>query len=205
MPGGRDNTASGQHSFACGANAKAKHGGAIVIAANGSSDPNDSISSNGAAQMVLRADGHFYLTDAGGSANIPFGRFLNTSTGGYLTTGGTWTNASDANMKENYRPVNAAGLLAKIAALSITEWNYKRDDDAVRHIGPTAQEFYALFGVGNDDKSISTIDPAGIALAAIQELDKRTQHIGELTVQNRRLESEMTELREMVEALMTNK
>ena len=32
-----------------------------------------------------------------------------------------------------------------------------------------AQDFYKLFNVGTDDKSISSVDPAGIALKAIQE------------------------------------
>ena len=51
-------------------------------------------------------------------------------------------------------------------------------------------------------ESISTIDPAGIALAAIQELHKRNS---ELTASNERLESEMAEMREMMEALMADK
>jgi hypothetical protein len=38
-----------------------------------------------------------------------------------------------------------------------------------------AQQFKKLFGLGakGDDKTISTIDPSGIALAGIQELTKR--------------------------------
>ena len=63
---------------------------------------------------------------------------------------------------------------------------------------PVAQDFHALFGVGTDDVSISTIDPAGIALAAIQELHKRTQRID-------KLESQIAELREMMEVLMADK
>jgi len=33
-----------------------------------------------------------------------------------------------------------------------------------------AQDFYAAFGVGEDDKHISTVDADGVALAAIQGL-----------------------------------
>ena len=33
-----------------------------------------------------------------------------------------------------------------------------------------AQEFYAAFGLGKDDKHISTVDADGVALAAIQGL-----------------------------------
>jgi flagellar capping protein FliD len=36
-----------------------------------------------------------------------------------------------------------------------------------------AQDFYAEFNVGPDDKHISTIDESGVALAAIQGLNKK--------------------------------
>ncbi len=90
--------------------------------------------------------------------------------GAFLTQGGTWTNASDINKKEDFTALNGTDLLQKIASLSITKWRYKGTSEY--HIGPTAQEFYKLFNVGADDKGISTVDPAGIALAAIQEQQK---------------------------------
>ncbi len=37
-------------------------------------------------------------------------------------------------------------------------------------MGPTAQDFYAAFGLGIDDKHIVTVDGNGVALAAIQGL-----------------------------------
>ena len=40
-----------------------------------------------------------------------------------------------------------------------------------------AEEFYNLFGLGTDDKGISTVDPAGISLAAIKELIKETESL----------------------------
>jgi hypothetical protein len=45
----------------------------------------------------------------------------------------------------------------------------------VRHIGPTAQDFYAAFGVGEDNTHISTVDADGVALAAIQGLYRIVQ------------------------------
>jgi len=38
-----------------------------------------------------------------------------------------------------------------------------------------AQDFRAAFGLGEDDKHISTVDADGVALAAIQELYKASQ------------------------------
>ena len=57
-------------------------------------------------------------------------------------------------------------LLESLKELPIYEWQYKGKDR--RHIGPMAQDFHAAFGLGDDDKTIATIDADGIALAAIQ-------------------------------------
>jgi len=73
-----------------------------------------------------------------------------------------------------------------VAALSITEWSYKTISD-VRHIGPVAQDFYAAFGVGGDDKGISTVDADGVALAAIQGLNEK---LGEKEAELLRLRAE---------------
>jgi hypothetical protein len=90
-----------------------------------------------------------------------------------LSSGGDWINASDRNIKENFSQLDSSAILSKINNLPITKWNYKTEDASITHIGPMAQDFYAEFGVGGSDKSISTIDPAGIALIGIQELSKQ--------------------------------
>ena len=51
-------------------------------------------------------------------------------------------------------------------------WNLKSQDPAIRHIGPMAQDFYAAFNVGEDDKHINSVDADGVALAAIQGLNR---------------------------------
>jgi hypothetical protein len=177
VPGGLSNRAMANYSFAAGVFSKANHDGAVVIAANASFTSTDSVASSGAEQMVLRADGYFYLTNVAGAASIPAGRFLNTSTGGYLTTGGDWTNASDRNSKENFEEVNETELLELISEMDISKWNYKAQGEEVKHIGPVAQDFYEKFGLGTDDKSISTVDASGIALAAIKALYQENQEL----------------------------
>jgi hypothetical protein len=47
----------------------------------------------------------------------------------------------------------------------------------VIHIGPTAQDFHAAFGLGSDDETIGTVDADGVALAAIQGLDQDNQDL----------------------------
>ena len=106
--------------------------------------------------------------------------------GGAYCDGTNWVNASDANSKENFESVNGEELLQRLAQLPISEWNYKTECDGVKHIGPTAQDFKAVFGVGSDGKSISTIDPSGIALAAIKELTKKN---AELTTKLEKLQA----------------
>ncbi len=44
-------------------------------------------------------------------------------------------------------------------------------------MGPVAQDFRAAFGLGEDDKHISTVDADGVALAAIQALYRQVQQL----------------------------
>ncbi len=125
-------------------------------------------------------------TDVGGVLNP-----IEHSSGAHLTAGGTWTNSSDKNLKENFENVNGEEILEKVAELPIKRWNYKTENDEVTHIGPTAQDFKEAFNVGGNDKSISTIDPSGVALVAIKELKK----------ENDQLRKELNELRKMIEKM----
>jgi hypothetical protein len=76
---------------------------------------------------------------------------------------------SDRAAKENFTPINTREVLAKVASLPLSQWNFKQDPSA-RHLGPVAQDFHAAFGLGTDDKHIATVDADGVALAAIQGL-----------------------------------
>ena len=106
---------------------------------------------------------------------IPTGHFLETSTGGYLSTGGAWTNASDRAKKHDFRSLDKRSVLEKVAGIPITSWSYKAEKPSVRHIGPMAQDFYKAFALGLDNKHITTIDEGGVALAAIQGLYRQNQ------------------------------
>lgn len=115
------------------------------------------------------------------------GTSTSNGNGAYLTTGGVWTNASDRNKKENFKLVDNEEILMKVKALPITRWNYIGESKTNTHIGPMAQDFYTLFQTGDDDKTISTIDPSGVAIASIQALLKR---IEDLQKENELLKSE---------------
>jgi len=81
---------------------------------------------------------------------------------------------SDRNAKENFTHVKPTEVLAKVAALPLSEWSYLGDQEHQRHLGPMAQDFQAAFGLnGQDDTHISVVDESGVALAAIQGLNEK--------------------------------
>ena len=80
---------------------------------------------------------------------------------------------SDRNAKADFRPIDVQDVLARVAALDITTWRYKKDTPDVRHLGPMAQDFKAAFGLGDTDRMIFPLDATGVSLAAIQALHQR--------------------------------
>ena len=117
-------------------------------------------------QFLARATGGFTLWT--NSTN---------SVGATLAPGsGTWASASDRNLKTDVARIDDAAVLDKVASLPISRWSYK-SEHGVRHVGPMAQDFYAAFGVGEDDKHITSIDEDGVALAAIKALHARVSFL----------------------------
>ncbi|HEY6042690.1 MAG TPA: tail fiber domain-containing protein, partial [Anaerolineae bacterium] len=116
----------------------------------------------------------------------------------YLTHGGTWTNASDKNLKANFAAVDNNDVLARVRQLPLTTWSYKAEPESVRHLGPMAQDFRAAFGLGADDKSITTVDESGVALAAIQGLAHEND---DLRTKNALLEARVTSQQRQLDAV----
>ncbi len=110
----------------------------------------------------------FNRYSTGTNMALQVGTDATNGNGAYLTSAGNWVNTSDANKKENFTPVQHDAIMQKIKEMPVTQWKYNGSE--ALHIGPMAQDFYALFGVGNDDKTTSTVDAAGLVLAALQAL-----------------------------------
>jgi hypothetical protein len=131
------------------------------------------------------------------------------SSGNLRTTTGVIASLSDRNSKSDFQTVNAQDVLARVAALPVMTWRYKTADAAQRHMGPMAQDFYAAFNVGLDDKSICTIDEGGVALAAIQGLnqkvDEKESRIQEQAAEITELKQSVAELKKLVQALAEKK
>lgn len=177
VSGGYFNDSSGDFSFAAGydANVNGVHDFSFVWSGGGY----NSTDSFGANTFTARAPGgvRFYSASAG------------TTNGVELAAGaGAWSSLSDRNAKANFDAVDTRAVLDALVNLPVTTWNYLTQDDSIRHIGVMAQDFYAAFGVGEDDTHISTIDADGVLFAAVQGL-------------NAKLEDENAALRAEVETL----
>jgi len=134
----------------------------------------------------------FYMKDSpgGGDSTDP-----NLVVGGDVS-GNSFITTSDRNAKENFNAISPADVLAKVMGLPIQEWNFKTDARTT-HIGPMAQDFYAAFGVGPDDRHIATVDADGVALAAIQGLNQKLER------ENADLRKELQEIKQLLSNFTT--
>jgi hypothetical protein len=161
-----------------------------------------SLTGTGGSEFTIQANGTVLM---GPGANTVF----TLTPAGALTIAGALTQGSSATVKENFVAVDRRSLLSRVVDLAITTWNYKTDADSVRHLGPTAEDFYAAFGLGADDRHIAPGDLAAIALVAIQELDQivRDQNIQieQLKQRNLDLEQRLDALEARLDALAREK
>lgn len=82
---------------------------------------------------------------------------------------------SDVNTKEDITPVDKQMVLAKLSELPVSTWSRKADESGTRHLGPMAQDFHKAFGLGRDERHISPLDVAGVALVGVQELEEKVK------------------------------
>ncbi len=158
--------------------------------------------------LYARSDGNFAWYRGGAHADGVYdsggGTVLMRLDGGGLTVNTTFISSSDRQRKENFEAIRCRSILDRLVAMPIQHWNYK-DDGGVRHIGPTAQDFHAAFGVGCDDRHISMVDADGVALAAIQGLHELVQEkaarIEALQKDNETIKGRLAELERIVAKL----
>ena len=147
---------------------------------------------NQATDLRFRADASTswpFILDADGNLTIA----------GDLTADGTLY-ASDASRKSGFTAVDPASVLAGVRSLTIGTWTWV-DGDGTLHMGPTAQEFAAAFGLGGTDTAIDAADVNGVTLAAIQALAAENEA---LSAQNAALEERLAALEALVAALLAD-
>jgi hypothetical protein len=171
----------------------------------------DAVAQAAASGTFIFAD-HSTLTDFVGFAP---NEFLVRAAGGVgfytnaaLTTGlrlapsgSQWLGVSDVNTKEHFRDVSGEDVLRKVAAMPVREWSYKAQDASIRHMGPTAQDFHAAFGLGEDPLRIGTMDADGVALAAVKALESRTREIERLKTENAALAARLAVVEQALASL----
>ena len=70
--------------------------------------------------------------------------------------------------KHRMRP-ELHGIANKVCELNVERWQYRDDDEGTEHLGPYADEFERIFGLGNGHE-IPAVDAVGVCLKAIQEI-----------------------------------
>jgi hypothetical protein len=179
------NTASGTTSFAAGSHANADRNGCFVWADGSGWTQNCTIYPQGGSSYS--AANAFVARALGG---VEFITNINASgtpiAGVYVGAGSSaWSQVSDRNKKHDLHSVDARDVLQRVVAMPITTWKYNSEVSGARHMGPMAQDFYAAFGLGDDDRHVTSIDEDGVAFAAIQglhaEVVERDRTIKELT------------------------
>lgn len=131
-------------------------------------------SSAGVSQWNIQSrheDGTFRVTNGDfNGEEFTLSKEGNLTINGDLTANGT-NYASSKLLKENFESLDLKKLLVEIAKLDITKWNYIKDNDNIKHIGPYAEDFHKAFGLNGETRdSISASDISGISLAAIKAL-----------------------------------
>jgi hypothetical protein len=190
IPGGLANQAQSDYSFASGYRSviDSEHPGTFLFADSVDAD----FLSEDANEFAVRATGGVRFISAVDAEGNPL-------SGVFLPPGsGSWSTLSDKNRKERFVGINQKEILNLVINLPISEWSYISEGSSVRHMGPMAQDFYSAFGLGIDERYISSVDSDGVALAAIQGL---YQLVEEQDAQIRKQNAQLDELEGRIAAL----
>src|SRR6185295_2167405 len=126
--------------------------------------------------------------------------FTNT---GNLTIAGTLTQGSSRDLKTDLASLDPKDVLARVSTLPVSLWSYK-NENAVRHVGPMAEDFHQAFGLGEDDKHIAPGDQAGVALLAVQGLNQMLQDKAQEMATLQRENGDLAKRVEALEALLSS-
>jgi len=137
-------------------------------------------------EFAARATGGFrFRTNKAGTTgcNLPAGS-------------GVFNCTSTRTSKENFVMVSGADVLSRLRGMDVTTWNYISEGRQVRHMGPMAEDFFSAFQLGIGNTSIGLQDLTGVSLAAIKELDQRTNDLKQKTAEVEELREQVNQLRQ---------
>jgi trimeric autotransporter adhesin len=178
-------SATNDHSFALGKFASTNgFSGAFVWgdeSATSSAQTFNSVANN---EFAARASGGFrFRTNLAGTTgcNLPAGS-------------GVFNCTSSRYTKENFSLVSGADVLSQLRGIDVSTWNYITEGRNVRHMGPMAEDFFNAFQLGTGNTSIGVQDLTGVSLAAIKELNQRTDELQQKTVEVEQLREQVNQL-----------
>ncbi|HEU5103288.1 MAG TPA: hypothetical protein VFU22_29910 [Roseiflexaceae bacterium] len=129
----------------------------------------------------------------------------NLQINGNVQVEGRVTELSNEHAKQDFAPVDGQQVLLRLRGVPILTWRYRADASGARHMGPTAQDFFVAFGLGQDEQHIAPLDANGVTLAAVQQLDRMVQardaQIATLERQNAELAERLARLERIVAEL----
>jgi hypothetical protein len=140
--------------------------------------------------------GIWQLNGAGSPGAFNVGHDASSGNGAYLSNSGVWTNASSRTFKDAFAAIDPVEVLHKLVSIPVQTWFYKDNHSDGLHMGPIAEDFAATFGLGSNEKYIGTVDESGVALAAIQGLNKKVE------TENATLKQQNAELRGKLDAIV---
>jgi hypothetical protein len=204
VPGGRSNWAAGAFSFAGGRGAWSTSATSTFDTAGTNyfgtfiwaDSPNDFSGATPAPAQIFRAtaDNQFAVRARGGVyfKTDPLAVAANATDatpGCALLPGGSasWSCSSDRNLKDGIKAISPKDVLLKVVNLPLSTWQFK--GTSRRHLSPMAQDFWAAFGFGEDDRHITASDVSGVALAAVQGVNqKMNDELAQLKAKNAQLQ-----------------
>ncbi len=145
---------------------------------------------NGPAALRLTDSASASSWDLAGDSSLTFAtvaavtpQFTMAANGDIAITG-TLSQGSSRLLKTAIEAVDPSDLFARALQLPVYQWSYIGRPASERHIGPMAEDFHALFGLGGDAARLAPSDVAGVALVAVQELatqvEQRKRDIAEI-------------------------
>jgi hypothetical protein len=158
--------------------------GILVSTGAGSGTNNASFSIDNYDGLIADTHRRFFLNGSNGFVALnssttpafPFvvGSSTKNGNGAHINTDGTYSSSSSRDFKEGFAAIDPTDILQRLVAMPIQTWQYKGAATG-RHLGPVAEDFKATFGLGYEDRYITTVDEEGVALAAIQGLNEKVE------------------------------
>jgi hypothetical protein len=98
------------------------------------------------------------------------GNFITATNGAFLSSGGTWTNASSRSFKKDIIGLDAGEALATIKKLDPVTFQYN-SEPGEKYVGFIAEDVPELVAM-NDHKSLSPMDVVAVLTKVVQEQQK---------------------------------